>query len=356
MKKAILQVMKIRIKDCINLFLKYNSTIFYISLGICGIISFFIYPAFSTFLVFSFWFNFLVLFYVLTLLQVPVLIITVGALCIIKSLILILSAPLLTKVLFVILFSTLSGFFCYYKNVILSLTLFKQFKTLEEEVENKLEKDLTLFGALNTLTTWFLLMFNLIYFVQPSCILESYNSFSSFFGPASFTFSLLYIISGLTEMLLALSFSTNFFSLLQFLCLRTVKVIIGLFIEFLDFHDHCVGGIHDPLSKFEIVKSYQKDYFGAVATTKDEVNSLLLYRTLDSVSPPPMQIGTDFVDKVKLDALNSLLLEQEKANFIAIKNATEEASKHFIYDGTITESENRANFHKFISDYKKRTA
>lgn len=344
------------VKDCINLFFNHNSIIFYISLGICGIISFFIYPSMLTFFTLSLWFNLILVFYILTLLQVPVLIITVGALCIIKSFVIFISAPLLTKVLFLVIFSTLCGFFCYYKNVILSLTFFKQFKTLEEEVENKLEKDLTLFGALNALTTWLLLMFNFIYFVQPSYILASYNSFPSFFGPASFSFSLFYIISGLTEMLLALSFSTNYFSLLQFLCLRIVKVIIGLFIEFLDFHDHCVGGVHDPLSRFEIVKSYQKDYFGAVATTKDEVNSLLLYRTLDSVSPPPTQIGTDFVDKIKLDALNSLLLEQEKANFIAIKNATQEASTNFIYDLTISESENRENFHKFISDYKKRTA
>ena len=40
---------------------------------------------------------------------------------------------------------------------------------------------------------------------------------------------------------------------------------------------------------------------------------------MDSISPPPMVAGTDFVDKIKLDALNTLLIEKKKAYSTFIK-------------------------------------
>jgi hypothetical protein len=111
---------------------------------------------------------------------------------------------------------------------------------------------------------------------------------------------------------------------------------------------------HDPHSSFEVVKSYQKNHFGAAATTREEVKSLRLYRTLDSISQPPMVAGTDFVDKIKLDALNILLIEKEEAYSTFIKNAVEEASKNFSYNRAISESENRENYDKLVSEHIKK--
>jgi hypothetical protein len=65
------------------------------------------------------------------------------------------SVFLLTGVLLLLIkavLSTLAGFFYYSTDVLVSLTLVKQFKILEKEEENKLKKDLTLFGILNTTT------------------------------------------------------------------------------------------------------------------------------------------------------------------------------------------------------------
>jgi len=155
-------------------------------------------------------------------------------------------------------------------------------------------------------------------------------------------------------MLLGFCFSTNFFTLLHFLCIRIVKILFGFLIEYLDFHYHCIGGIHDPHSSFEVVKSYQKNHLGAVAATKEEVKSLLLHRVLDSASPPPMIAGTDLVDKIKLDALNILLIEKEEAYSTFIKNVVEEAAKNFTYDITISGSENKENFDQLVSVYKEK--
>jgi len=264
------------------------------------------------------------------------------------------SVSLLTGVLLLLILSTLAGFFYYYKSVLLSLTIVKQFKLLEEDVENKLKKDLALFGVLNVSTAWLFLVCNFIHFVDSSCVLVLYDLFPGFFGPASFIFSLFFIFSAVTEMLLGFYFSTNFFTLIPFLCIRIVKVLIGLLIEHLDFRYHCIGGIHDPYINFEVVKSYQKVHLGAVAATKEEVKSLLLHRILDSASPPPMIAGTDLVDKIKLDSLNTLLVEKEEEYALFIKNVVEEAAKNFTYDRTISVSENKENFDMLVSVYKEK--
>ena len=78
-----------------------------------------------------------------------------------------------------------------------------------------------------------------------------------------------------------------------------------------------------------------------------------MHRVLDSASPPPMIAGTDLVDKNKLDSLNILLVENEKEYSIFIKNVVEEAAKNFTYDRTISVSENKENFDKLVSVYKK---
>jgi hypothetical protein len=119
-------------------------------------------------------------------------------------------------------------------------------------------------------------------------------------------------LSGLTEIVLCLTISANFFTCTQFVLVRIAKIFFGLLLQLFCFHDHCIGGEYDPLSCFEVVKSYQRDYFGAVATTRHEVNSLKLYRTLDQVTPPPFIEGTYFVDVKRLDVLNNLLLEKKR--------------------------------------------
>jgi hypothetical protein len=131
---------------------------------------------------------------------------------------------------------------------------------------------------------------------------------------------------------MGLCFSTNFLILLHFLCIRIVKILLELLIEYLDFHYHCIGGIHDPDSSFEVVKSYQENHFGAVAATREEVNSLRLYRTLD--------------------ALNLLLIDKKTYSKF-IKNVVEEASKNFTCDRTMSKNENRENFDKLVSENKK---
>jgi hypothetical protein len=67
------------------------------------------------------------------------------------------SVPVLIGLFLLLILSILAGFFYYYKHVLVSLTFVKQFKLLEEKVENKLKKDLTLFWALNVSTAWLFL-------------------------------------------------------------------------------------------------------------------------------------------------------------------------------------------------------
>jgi len=84
------------------------------------------------------------------------------------------SVSLLTGVLLLLIkavLSTLAGFFYYYTDVLVSLTFVKHFKILEKEEENKLKKDLTLFGILNTTTAVAVLVCNFILFVDSSCAL-----------------------------------------------------------------------------------------------------------------------------------------------------------------------------------------
>ena len=334
----------------LNWFCQHNIKIFFVLQGTCFTFCLVIYPSFEMFITLNVWFDLLLISYLLTILQVPLVLITIGTLCILRCFMLLKSVSVLIGLFLLLILSILAGFFYYYKHVLLSLTFVKQFKLLEEEVENKLKKDLTLFWALNVSTAWLFLVCSFIHFVDPFFILVAYDLFPSFFGPASFIFSLFFILSAVTEMLLGFCFSTNFFTLLHFLCIRIVKILLGFLIEYFDFHYHCIGGIHDPHSSFEVVKSYQKNYFGAVATTREEVKSLRLYRTLDSISPPPKVAGTDFVDKIKLDALNILLIEKEEAYSTFIENAVEEASKNFTYNRAISESENRENYDKLVSE------
>ena len=56
------------------------------------------------------------------------------------------SASVLTGLFFLLIISILAGFFYCYKYVLVSITFVKQFKILEEEVENKLKKYLMLLG------------------------------------------------------------------------------------------------------------------------------------------------------------------------------------------------------------------
>jgi hypothetical protein len=149
-------------------------------------------------------------------------------------------------------------------------------------------------------------------------------------------------------MLLGFCLSTNFLTVIHFLCIRIVKILLGLLIEYFDFHYHCLGGIHDPYLNFEVVKSYQKGHLGAVAATREEVKFLLLHRVLNSASPPPRIAGTDLVDKNKLDSLNILLVENQKEYSIFIKNVVEEAAINFTCDRTISESENKKIFDKLV--------
>lgn len=346
--------MKRKIDTFIKWFCYHNIKIFFSFEVICFTLCLAIYPSFEMFITLNVLFDLQLFFYLLIILQVPVLVLTISTLCIFKCFMLLKSVSLLTGVLLLLILSILAGFFYYYKNVLLSLTIVKRFKLLEEDVENKLKKDLALFGVLNVSTAWLFLVCNFIHFVDSSCVLVSYDLFPGFFGPASFIFSLFFIFSAVTEMLLGFYFSTNFFTLIPFLCIRIVKILIGLLIEHLDFHYHCLGGIHDPYINFEVVKSYQKVHLGAVAATKEEVKSLLLHRILDSASPPPMIAGTDLVDKIKLDSLNTLLVEKEEEYSIFIKNVVEEAAKNFTYDRTISASENKENFDKLVSVYKEK--
>ena len=346
--------MKREIDTFLNWFCYHNIKIFFAFQVICFTLCLAIYPSFETFIVINVWFDLQLFFYLLIILQVPVLVITISTVCIFKCFMLLKSVSLLTGVLLLLILSTLAGFFYYYKNVLLSLTFVKRFKLLEEEVENKLKKDLALFGVLNGSTAWLFFVCNFIHFVDSSCVLVAYDLFPGVFGPASFIFSLFFILSAVTEMLLGFCFSTNFFTLVHFLCIRIVKILVGLLIVYFDFHYHCLGGIHDPYINFEVVKSYQKGHLGAVAATREEVKSLLLHRVLDSASPPPMIAGTDLVDKDKLDSLNILLVENEKEYSIFIKNVVEEAAKNFTYDITISGSENKENFDKLVSVYKEK--
>jgi hypothetical protein len=272
--------MKREIDTFLNWFCYHNIKIFFAFQVICFTLCLAIYPSFEAFIIINVWFDLQLFFYLLIILQVPVLVITISTLCIFKCFMLLKSVSVLIGLLLLLILSIVAGFFYYYKHVLVSLTFVKQFKLLEEEVENKLKKDLTLFWALNVSTAWLFLVCSFIHFVDPFFILVAYDFFPSFFGPASFIFSLFFIFSGLTDMLLGFCFSTNFFTLLHFLCIRIVKILFGFLIEYLDFHYHCIGGIHDPHSSFEVVKSYQKNHFGAVSTTREKVKSLRLYRTL----------------------------------------------------------------------------
>jgi hypothetical protein len=259
-------------------------------------------------------------------------------------------------ILFLVLLSSVTFFFVY-RDTILSSEFLNRFRRLEEEVESKFKKDYMLFGVSNSLILFTFLICNFIHFADSSFFLTLFELSSSFFWPASFLFSLFLILSGLTEIFLCISISANFFTCTQFILFRIAKISFGLLLQLLCFHDHCLGGEYDPLSYFEVVKSYQRDYFGAVATTRQEVNSLKLYRTLDQVTPPPFIEGTYFVDIKRLEVLNNLLLEKKKADSTAISNAIKDASMHFIYDHTVSESENEKNFDKLASSYiQKRLA
>jgi hypothetical protein len=109
------------------------------------------------FITLNVWFDLLLISYTLTTLQIPLLLITIGTLCILRCFMLLKSVPVLIGLFLLLILSILAGFFYYYKHVLVSLTFVKQFKLLEEKVENKLKKDLTLFWALNVSTAWLFL-------------------------------------------------------------------------------------------------------------------------------------------------------------------------------------------------------
>jgi len=98
------------------------------------------------------------------------------------------SVSVLIGLFLLLILSIVAGFFYHYKNVLVSLTFVKQFKLLEEEVENKLKKDLTLFWALNVSTAWLFLVCSFIHFVDPSFILVAYDLFQVFLGPLRLSF------------------------------------------------------------------------------------------------------------------------------------------------------------------------
>jgi hypothetical protein len=346
LKTFFLNVLKFH---CIELFILLQST--------CCLLCLIVYPSFESFITIVTWFDFLLVFYWLALLKIPVLLLTVGTFCTLKCFIVVQYMPLSSAcIIFLILLSSVTFFFVY-KDTILSFEFLNRFRRLEEEVESKFKKDYMLFGVSNSLILFTFLLCNYIRFADSSFFLTLFELYSSFFWPASFLFSLFLILSGLTEIVLCLTISANFFTCTQFVLVRIAKFFFGLLLQLFCFHDHCIGGEYDPLSCFEVVKSYQRDYFGAVATTRHEVNSLKLYRTLDQVTPPPFIEGTYFVDVKRLDVINNLLLEKKKADSTAIANAIKEAAIHFIYDHTVSESENEKNFDKLASSYiKKRLA
>ena len=212
----------------LNWFCQHNIKIFFVFQGTCFTLCLVIYPSFEMFITLNVWFDLLLISYLLTILQVPLLLITIGTLCILRCFMLLKTVSVLIGLFLLLILSILAGFFYYYKHVLVSLTFVKQFKLLEEEVENKLKKDLTLLWALNVSTAQLFLVCSFIHFVDPLFILVAYDLFPSFLGPASFIFSLFFIFSGLTDMLLGFCFSTNFFTLLHFLCIRIVKILLGL--------------------------------------------------------------------------------------------------------------------------------
>lgn len=307
------------------------------------------YPCFETFVTINLWFDLLLLFYILAFFRVPVLLLTVGALFFLRVFISVKSMPIFSVFILSLVLLSIAIFLHLYKNLILPFKILIDLKILEEEVENKILKDLQLFGSLNSLSMWVFLICNFIHFTDPSFFLLYFDSFSGFLGPASFLFSLFFLFTGSVEILLCFNLSTNSFAALQFICIRIAKILFGLLIQCIGFHYHCVGGNYDPLSSFEIVKSFQRGYFGGVATNKEEVNALRLYRTLDQVTPPPFLAGTDFVDLNKLNTLNDLLIEKKKADSIVISNAIKEAAMKFVYDTALSESENEKIFNKLTS-------
>ena len=138
------------------------------------------------------------------------------------------------------------------------------------------------------------------------------------------------------------------------MCIRIAKILLGLFREYLDFHYHCISGIHDPHSSFEVVKSYQKNRFGAVAATREEVNSLgTASYTGFSFTPPPMVAGTGFVDGVKLDALNLLLIEKEEAYSIFIKNVVKRLLKTLLTIELLVKTKTEKNLTSWFRSIKK---
>jgi len=172
----------------LNWFCQHNIKIFFVLQGTCFTLCLVIYPSFEMFITLNVWFDLLLISYLLTTLQVPLLLITIGTLCILRCFMLLKSVSVLIGLFLLLILSIVAGFFYHYKNVLVSLTFVKQFKLLEEEVENKLKKDLTLFWALNVSTAWLFLVCSFIHFVDPSFILVAYDLFQVFLGPLRLSF------------------------------------------------------------------------------------------------------------------------------------------------------------------------
>lgn len=106
----------------LNWFCQHNIKIFFVLQGTCFTLCLVRYPSFEMFITLNVWFDLLLISYLLAILQVPLLLITIGTLCILRCFMLLKSVSILIGLFLLLILSILAGFFYYYKHVLVSLT------------------------------------------------------------------------------------------------------------------------------------------------------------------------------------------------------------------------------------------
>ena len=135
---------------------------------------------------------------------------------------------------------------------------------------------------------------------------------------------------------------------------RACKMLFGFFILGVCFHNHTVSGVYDPITLFKCVQSYQKYFLGAAAANAVEVRALLLLKSFGSNILPPCLDDSEFVDIIKLNAINVSLIEKQNNEVLLAKKLVKDALKDYKYDFSRSDQENQVEMLKIVSLYTKK--
>jgi len=234
------------------------------------------------------------------------------------------------------------------------VTRLKSLTSLETSVSDKLQTNFPAFGALNVMVSSLFVSFNFLYYLDAKTFLFYIDSYSELFTPIAFIFSVLAVVSAFIEVIIAFSCKNNVITISAYSMVRACKMLFGFFILGVCFHNHTVGGVYDPITLFKCVQSYQKYFLGAAAANAVEVRALLLLKSFGSNILPPCLNDSEFVDIIKLNAINVSLIEKQNNEILLAKKLVKDALKDYKYDFSRSDQEDQVEMLKIVSLYTKK--